>query len=612
MKKLMFVFVVFILSCNLIFAQQNIFEKMSAGFTTSKAVKEKINRFKSRKEVKTSDQLLLKPNINLSKNFKGVFNILDKNIEFEITKDLGKNRRGTQGFKADLKEGGYAILSISEKGLGAAVWCQDNYYSIEPVGDGIIFISEVDRSEMAKHECQQNDGSINQLNKTVQNTSVNSVLSPATIKVFVAYTQDVETYYDPGDLVDYCEWITNVTFANSHVSATNYISSTIEIVGSQELTYTESGDAETDVSYFMTLNDGYLEEIHSLRNQYQADVCVLLVNSLNANGVVPEGAIGAVLSNAFCVVKASAAVSYYSLSHELGHLLGCRHDKEFDSENTPYQYGHGHYWYGKLQTYYPTQRGFRTIMSVQPESSNMRVPYFSNPYKTDDLNNAMGSTSYAYSASAIDDYASVIEAFDPQFTASITMSGNWGQNPTLSFSANQSDIDYYILKKEYDLGSGWGTPIYINHASNPYTDYSVLRSKTGDLSARYSVQAIDENSYASAYSSYVSTLGQSQWKNTGKEDTPPVIKEYSLLMNYPNPFNPSTIIGYQLPSKSYVTLKVYDVLGNEVSVLVNEWKEPGSYNAQFTTSGKQLASGMYFYTLTAGKFTDTKKFILLK
>jgi len=91
---------------------------------------------------------------------------------------------------------------------------------------------------------------------------------------------------------------------------------------------------------------------------------------------------------------------------------------------------------------------------------------------------------------------------------------------------------------------------------------------------------------------------------------------FSLATNYPNPFNPSTTIGYQLPTKSFVTLKVYDVLGNEVAVLANEWQEAGSYSAQFTTSsaygGKQLASGMYFYTLTAGKFTDTKKFILMK
>jgi len=96
------------------------------------------------------------------------------------------------------------------------------------------------------------------------------------------------------------------------------------------------------------------------------------------------------------------------------------------------------------------------------------------------------------------------------------------------------------------------------------------------------------------------------------EELLPPPSDFRLFQNYPNPFNPSTNISYQLPVNSFVTLKVYDVLGNEAAVLINEWKEAGSYSAQFTTSGKQLASGMYFYTLTAGKFTDTKKFILLK
>ncbi|MFA6978751.1 MAG: T9SS type A sorting domain-containing protein [Ignavibacteriaceae bacterium] len=100
---------------------------------------------------------------------------------------------------------------------------------------------------------------------------------------------------------------------------------------------------------------------------------------------------------------------------------------------------------------------------------------------------------------------------------------------------------------------------------------------------------------------------------TDIKDIPNNLPESFLLQqNYPNPFNPSTTISYQIPSNNFVTLKVYDVLGNEVATLVNEWKEAGSYSLQFSTSGKLLASGMYFYTLTAGKFTDTKKFILLK
>ena len=88
--------------------------------------------------------------------------------------------------------------------------------------------------------------------------------------------------------------------------------------------------------------------------------------------------------------------------------------------------------------------------------------------------------------------------------------------------------------------------------------------------------------------------------------------KYSLGQNYPNPFNPSTVITYQLPIASYVTLKVYDVLGNEVASLVNEYQNAGIYNSQFSILHSQLTSGVYFYRLQAGSFTETKKLILLK
>jgi hypothetical protein len=88
--------------------------------------------------------------------------------------------------------------------------------------------------------------------------------------------------------------------------------------------------------------------------------------------------------------------------------------------------------------------------------------------------------------------------------------------------------------------------------------------------------------------------------------------EYKLNQNYPNPFNPSTIISYQLPLAGYVTLKVFDVLGNEVSVLVDEFQNAGNYNSQFSILNSKLSSGLYFYKLQSGNFISTKKMILMK
>lgn len=87
-------------------------------------------------------------------------------------------------------------------------------------------------------------------------------------------------------------------------------------------------------------------------------------------------------------------------------------------------------------------------------------------------------------------------------------------------------------------------------------------------------------------------------------------REYGLAQNYPNPFNSVTIISYQLPESKFVTLKVYDILGNEVEILVNEEKPAGSYNISFDAS--RFPSGVYYYKLSSGNYTETKKMILLK
>ena len=113
-----------------------------------------------------------------------------------------------------------------------------------------------------------------------------------------------------------------------------------------------------------------------------------------------------------------------------------------------------------------------------------------------------------------------------------------------------------------------------------------------------------------------STGGVTFSNNNSKVVSP---EKYTLSQNYPNPFNPMTIVKYSIPSifspldkggLRGVTLKVYDILGREVITLVNEKQNPGTYEVKF--DGSKLSSGIYFYTLTAGYFKETKKLVLLK
>jgi len=94
------------------------------------------------------------------------------------------------------------------------------------------------------------------------------------------------------------------------------------------------------------------------------------------------------------------------------------------------------------------------------------------------------------------------------------------------------------------------------------------------------------------------------------EDENSLVKSYKLYNNYPNPFNPTTRINYQIPSSNYVTLKVYDILGNLVKTLVDGYKAKGKYSINFDASS--LARGIYFYQLKAGEFNSFKKMLLVK
>jgi len=115
---------------------------------------------------------------------------------------------------------------------------------------------------------------------------------------------------------------------------------------------------------------------------------------------------------------------------------------------------------------------------------------------------------------------------------------------------------------------------------------------------------------------YAGTSGKSVWRRmifdfAGIENNISNIPDkISLSQNYPNPFNPNTIIKFQINKNSFVSLKIYDVLGIEVATVVNKFIKAGEYETTFKGSG--FTSGIYFYKLTAGNFSETRKMILLK
>ena len=130
----------------------------------------------------------------------------------------------------------------------------------------------------------------------------------------------------------------------------------------------------------------------------------------------------------------------------------------------------------------------------------------------------------------------------------------------------------------------------------------------------YDVRAYYQPNGSTSDPDFISTFGQiAPSYNDGQKATAfaaqEVPTEYSIS-NYPNPFNPTTTINYQLPENGFVTIKVYDVLGKEIATLVNENKSGGYYNINFDAS--KLTSGVYIYTINVNGFTQSKKMLLMK
>ena len=123
---------------------------------------------------------------------------------------------------------------------------------------------------------------------------------------------------------------------------------------------------------------------------------------------------------------------------------------------------------------------------------------------------------------------------------------------------------------------------------------------------------VDENLSAGKYQYRLKQIdfdGSFEYSNIVEVEVM-VTKDYSLSQNYPNPFNPATLISFSIPNDEFVSLKIYDVLGREVAQIINERRSAGTHQVEF--DGASLNSGVYYYTLTAGSYTETKKMLMVK
>jgi fibronectin type 3 domain-containing protein len=184
-----------------------------------------------------------------------------------------------------------------------------------------------------------------------------------------------------------------------------------------------------------------------------------------------------------------------------------------------------------------------------------------------------------------------------------------GTHPVLSWTSVQNASQYKIYRAA-SFNDRYNYSVEGTTASTSWTDYdyNAVHPMYASSTFYYRVTAVYSSGEESITSNEVTCGANVAWKQTAENINHEL--KYNLYSNYPNPFNPSTIIAFSIQEKTFVKLHVYDILGREVSILVDDIKEAGTYSIDFDASA--LPSGVYIYSIHAGSFTSSKKMILTK
>ncbi len=223
----------------------------------------------------------------------------------------------------------------------------------------------------------------------------------ATITLIVAYTKKAASHYDDikKDLLDVAVAEANQSFRDSGIDNVH-----VKLVHAYETDYVEKGSHFDHVYRFRNKGDGYMDEIHDLRAKYGADVAALVVDDPMGCGLSIR--VGADAADAFTVVNHECAATMYSLAHEIGHLIGARHDRAIDDTAQPFAYGHG-FVHGK---------DWRTMMSYKESCDGcVRRPVWSGPnVKVDGVPAGDADTD---NAKVIREGAARVAGFRPEHTS---------------------------------------------------------------------------------------------------------------------------------------------------------------------------------------------------
>ena len=357
------------------------------------------------------------------------------------------------------KQQNSAILVERDGTVTGTVRYEGTLYRIRSVGNGAHSVEQINEDVYKDHADDYVEPQSAAFDASAQATTL--AANPV-IDVLVVYTSKAASLSgNISALIDLAETETNNGYSTSGVNAS------INVVHTAQVSYTEHSNSETDLNRLAATNDGYMDEVHTMRDTYGADMVVLVHDT---NGYCGQAdAIYANASSAFAIVDYDCATGYYSFGHELGHLQGARHNPENDPTNSPFSYGHG---------YQDPNGNWRTVMAYNCSSGCTRQLFWSNQNRTYG-GTATGTSSRSDNTRVLNETAATMAAFRTAGTPS-----EWTEVSHTGLSASSKNWVRYEqvipagttqLVVEMSGGSG-DADLYLRSGSEPTTSSYTCRS----------------------------------------------------------------------------------------------------------------------------------------
>ena len=545
---------------------------------------------------------------------------LDKILEYEdFSLQLGernipirKERIDVRGinsyvFVGSNNEGCRVLISVLDDDIQGVIETDEDVFTIETIGKQQYALITVDYS-LLREACddlhEESDRSsfdnVNSLNhdsdiKKDDDTISSPILRSAAaydckIRVLVLYTQNATSSPSVSNIKNTiltAVALTNQSFVNSQI---NY---QIELVYAGQTNYTESG-FYTDLYRFRTSGDGYMDEVHTLRNKYSADVCVLLINDTTYCGLAPG--IGVAENMAFCVVstRGTCATTNYSFGHEIGHLVGCDHDPLNESSNNLFAYGHG---------YVHPSKTWRTIMAYKPENTNYcpRLLYWSNPNVTKD-GVPMGTVATHNNARVWNERSNTVMAFR-QPDNNVTFTSNDMPNTQYADVIAKQNI---TTSGTVNVNSGNTLSMRAGNSINLQPGFSV---QTGaEFSAK--IEDVDDCEECALAASKIMVQNVPEEFDDMEELQIENKSDFSYTV-FPDSSNDFINITYSLDREMPLSIELLDFFGKRIkTILPKQNQQAGNYTLQIPVS--DLSTGTYFLTINSGNQKKTEKIIINK